>query len=174
MKKTLFILIFILSYSYLSQAQQDEGAKDSVILKAQTFFKEVDKIELVELKPYCYIQKYRSRFLGLTKKYERCTEASIIRSNSQLDSTHIGKRYELPKNKFDYIFDLLYNSESSNDRAACYNPRHGIIFYDSTGNINGFLEICFECNQIYSFPETPNPGPPILEKFNELKNLFKE
>ena len=74
MKKTLFILIFILSYSYLSQAQQDEGAKDSVNLKAQTFFKEVDKIELIELK--------------LQKNIARAAFYQQLNHNQPLKDTH--------------------------------------------------------------------------------------
>lgn len=173
MKYTLTIIIILFSASF-SIAQRDEAWVDSVKTDANVFFNKVSKIELIELKPYCYIHKYRSRFLGIPRKYEACHESSIIREKSELDSTHIGKRTVLDKTQFDNLFNLLYNSELATSRASCYNPRHGIIFYDTKGSIIGFLEICFECNRIYSFPDTPNLGPPVRERFNELKRLFTE
>lgn len=177
MKRILIIFIIIISSSSLSLAQRSEGWRDSVKLEAQKFFKQVAKIELIELIPYHVTRKYRNRylgFLGITKKEEYQIEKSIILSNSQLDTSHIGNRHELNYEEFDKLFDLLYESESSNSRGACYNPRHGIIFYNSNGEINGYLEICFECYQMYSFPETPNIGPPVSDKFNELKKLFTQ
>ncbi|RAK25319.1 hypothetical protein B0I03_101493 [Flavobacterium aquaticum] len=34
--------------------------------------------------------------------------------------------------------------------AACYDPRHAIIFYDKNDVIIGNIEICFECNNVSS------------------------
>ena len=37
-----------------------------------------------------------------------------------------------------------------NIAAACYDPRHAIIFYDKNDVIIGNIEICFECNNVSS------------------------
>ncbi|MCH2231402.1 MAG: hypothetical protein MK105_13780 [Crocinitomicaceae bacterium] len=173
MKNTLTIII-ILIFSAFSRAQRGESWINSVKNDAKVLFNNVSKIELIELKPYCSIKKYPSRFFGIPRKYESCYESSIIREESQLDTTHIGKRIELKSTLYDSLFNILYDSELSTSSAACYNPRHGIIFYDINSSVIGYLEICFECNRIYSFPNTPNLGPPIRERFNELKRIFTE
>jgi len=177
MKPIIYLTIVLLPISVF--AQKDTLWQDSVYLQAKGFFTKVERIELIQLKPYCYTRKYRTRFFGITKKYKSCNELSIIRYNSKTDSslypidtTHIGNRYDLKDDKFDYLFELLYKSTPSNTHAGCYNPRHGIIFYNSKGILIGFLEICFECHRIYALPETPNMGVAEGEKFYELKKLF--
>lgn len=172
MNRILFISIFIFTATSFSISQQNQDRGDSIRLEAKKFFKGVNKIELVELIPYCSIRKHRIGFLGIRIKHEYFRESTIMLDNSQLDTTHIGNSFELCQDQFEYLFDLLYNSEISSSRSACYNPRHGIIFYNSIGEICGYIEICFECTQMYSFPETPNLGPPESEKFEELKQLF--
>jgi hypothetical protein len=41
-------------------------------------------------------------------------------------------------------------------RAFCFFPRNCFCFYNSKNEIIGFLEVCFECSQIESFPRFKN------------------
>jgi hypothetical protein len=53
--------------------------------------------------------------------------------------------------------------------ANCYQPRHGLVYYDSNHTPIGFVEICFSCRGSRTSPEYP--GPVDLE---DLKKVFLE
>lgn len=170
-------LLFLLTLS-IGFGQADSARLDSIRNEAKSFFEQVDKIELVELKPFCQEEKHRRRiigFLGITKKYTACIAVSVIKSHAQnegIDTTRIGDKVTLEKNKYSKLYELLYFSESFKSNIRCYNPRNGIIFYDSTGEMIGFLEICFECKKIYPLPGTPFHQTPDYKPFDEIKALF--
>ena len=55
--------------------------------------------------------------------------------------------------------------------AACYDPRHAIIFYDKNNVIIGNIEICFDCNNVsssknlYSIGKTASNQLDLFKKF---------
>lgn len=162
-------------------SQPDSLWTDSVQEKATVFFAKVDKIEVIKLEPYCVTKRYPIGWFGRMKDVLSCYESSIIRYSEDADSlacpidtSHIAERYTLQPTEFESLFEMLYDGEPANNSAACYNPRHGIIFYDSSEKIIGFLEICFECHRMYALPDTPNIGPIEGDAFWNLKLFFEE
>lgn len=173
LRVTIILATLVLSLTIFSQS--DTLWQDSVRTHARLFFTEVEEIELVQLKSYCLIKKRPVGIFGRMKKVRVCYNESVMRSSSvdRIDTSHIGRSYMLNEDEHNYLFKLLYSSEPAHI-LSCYNPRHGIIFYDSTGMISGFIEICFECDQMYALPNTPNMGFTNVETFDKLKLLFEE
>ena len=77
----------------------------------------------------------------------------IVLSNSQIKELQTGFK----KGYYDYS-------------AACYDPRHAIIFYDKDGVIIGNIEICFDCNNVSSSKNLYSIG---MSATNQL-DLFKK
>jgi hypothetical protein len=155
---------------------QNSSSQDSIRNTARLFFSKVDKIELVKLKPYCDSSLRIDHEEHDFKMRVYCFEESILQPENAhypIDTAHIGKRYQLQSDEVDVLFNLLYIGERSNRMAACYEPRHGIIFYDSDGDMTGFLEICFACRRIYRLWDTPSMGPLEGKPFRDLKELFR-
>jgi hypothetical protein len=69
--------------------------------------------------------------------------------------------------------DLIYSDSSSFDRTMCYEPRHGIILWGTSGKYLGFVEICFECNGVRTTSGIPKPQNLPGYIFDELELLFK-
>ncbi|HEX8575417.1 MAG TPA: hypothetical protein VF677_03905 [Flavobacterium sp.] len=70
----------------------------------------------------------------------------------------VNQRKILTLNAIDNLTDILYNTCSkynsySYDKNGCYNPRNAILFYNDSGEIYEYLEICFECNQMFAEPK---------------------
>jgi len=72
------------------------------------------------------------------------------------------------------VFDILYNNKNCfvNYAAACFDPRHAIVFY-SKGDKIGMIEICLECAGIKS---TRGVGEIDLceSKFKDLDAFFNQ
>lgn len=179
MRPTIYLLLLL---PVLSYSQIDSLKLDSVKNEAKLFFSRVNKIELVELKPFCRTYKYPAKFigfLGVKKNRTDCWAAPIIKSSTEkgpveslIDTSRIGSRKVLDSASYKTLFNSIYESEIATSRTSCYEPRNGILFYDSSNKMIGFLEICFECRYIYSIAETPFYRSPNNAGFTELKALF--
>jgi len=44
--------------------------------------------------------------------------------------------------------------------AACCIPRHGFVFYDSSGKYLGYLKVCYQCGCAIIYPDAP-PDPSL-------------
>ena len=64
----------------------------------------------------------------------------------------------------------LINCKTKNWVAACYDPRHSILFYNEKDEIFGYIEICFECNRV----ESTSNLKFISECALSQEELFKE
>jgi hypothetical protein len=82
----------------------------------------------------------------------------------------------LTKSQIDSLFSILYNYKMKRKgnfvyEAACYMPRHSIVFYKNQKPIS-FLEICFEC---FNYRQTKNVdfGEFCDAKYCDLYKFFK-
>ncbi|NOT42852.1 MAG: hypothetical protein HOP13_20420 [Alphaproteobacteria bacterium] len=59
--------------------------------------------------------------------------------------------------------------------AACFNPRHGFVFYDAKGQVVGTLDVCFECtNTSTSAPGYEARVKPIYERFKQTGDTWDD
>lgn len=174
-------LVFVfLPFIFLSQ--NDLSQIESTKVEAKAFFKQVEKIELIEIKPICNTIKTPVKvigFLGFKKKHNSCYERTIINHYKKNDTLihsinldRINSSIVLEKEKYALLFDLIYNSPIFEAEIACYNPRNGIVFYDKYGKVVGFLEICFQCHKIYPLEGTPFYKVTDNASFKKIKQLF--
>ncbi len=130
-------------------------------------FDEIDNIEIIS---------YPSRTQWLKEDVYDYRHVDFVK-----DSVYIKKRYirdrfflnDLQIKKLKAVFKKINDIEKSTT-AACYDPRHIIVFYKLNKPI-GYIEYCFECGN-NDFSENLKE---IAENFSEekgaeLEKLFKE
>ena len=85
----------------------------------------------------------------------------------------VKERIVLNQVQSDSIFSIFSNYSSKKegrDVAACFDPRHSILFYKKK-KVFAAIEICFTCNQIIHTPRV-NVGILCDNKLNLLRDLF--
>lgn len=70
---------------------------------------------------------------------------------------------------FRYGTDMMQNGLS-----GCYIPRHGIIYFDKTGNPVASVSICFECQRIHFWSTKPLPEPSTSGSDKKIKQAEKQ
>ena len=82
----------------------------------------------------------------------------ISKGKLVIDSSYFKDRIVITKQQTEMFFKpLILNKCKEEVDVACYDPRHLFLFYDKTGKIFEFYEICFDCLRAYStgkFPAT--------------------
>lgn len=59
--------------------------------------------------------------------------------------------------------------------AACFNPRHGFVFYDAKGQVVGTLDVCFECtNFSVNAPGYNARVQPVYDRFKQPDDGWDE
>ncbi len=97
-------------------------------------------------------------------------------SNGKLDSLSLIEVRELNSDQIDRLTDIMFNLDTrSRDKLletvySCYNPRNALVFFDKSGRVYNYLEVCFECRQIRS------PSDKIYFKADcrDLLAIFKQ
>jgi len=77
------------------------------------------------------------------------------------------------------LTDILYNYNYSKETnsfvirtAACYYPRHAIVFLNKSNKIITFIEICFECRRVKTSLNKENIGQFCEGKYDLIKEFF--
>jgi len=126
-------------------------------------FNACDRIELVT---------YDS--IGKENEFRQIHRARTILTDS-LGQYGFCERVRIDSILTDSLFSIFYNYKSIDSmhiRAACYNPRHAILFYKGQTLIE-YFEICFECaGTEYLRKESSFPGF-CNEQWSYLKQFFR-
>ena len=71
-----------------------------------------------------------------------------------------------------FVTNINYTVRTYIER-GCYFPRNAIIFNDNKGNLLGYIEICFECNNFKLSDEKIKVGKDLKYNISHLKSFFK-
>ncbi|MFK7786876.1 MAG: hypothetical protein AB8B56_17275 [Crocinitomicaceae bacterium] len=177
----LFSVLVAILFSFVCVAQRDLGAHDSLLFIDKPIPSGIARIELVKVDPVCEEVKRRVQGRFFKKKLLFCSPESILHCYSiedelfcKVDSSRLSGHVELSSSDIDTLLGILYTTEQSNYIDLCYNPRHGIIFYNDSNEFMGFLEICFECKRVESNDKILDPGLLNTEAFVRLRKIFDE
>lgn len=162
-------LFFLLPLSIISNANEDSLLR----VRKETFLKtEFSKIELVTIEPECKSMKEKIEGKFFKKKIISCTQTSVIYHNPDTNSRLINKNI-LEKEDYQTLLNIFYRDTiNGGNNMSCYEPRHGVLFYDETGKYCGFIEICFYCYSIRVTHEIPSYSQLGIREFELLRNLF--
>ncbi|WP_017498400.1 hypothetical protein [Flavobacterium sp. WG21] len=152
--------------------QENEGItmvkSESKIIKKRDFpIKNFSKIELVS---------YYNRIYWDTLNYKgKFPSSKVLVDNYRLtfDSTMIEERVILNKSQEKELLNLMVcdTCVPQEVSAACYNPRHMILFRDNKNRIIGYNEFCLSCVGGRTSPNLDN-----FQKYcySDMETLFRK
>jgi hypothetical protein len=88
----------------------------------------------------------------------------------EIKEKYLKSRIVLNPSQQNILKNSLINCKTKNWVAACYDPRHSILFYNEKDEIFGYIEICFECNRVESTSNLKFISECVLSQ----EELFKE
>lgn len=94
----------------------------------------------------------------------------IQKGKLEINKKYLKNRISLNEEQIKTLEDKLSNCETESWAAACYDPRHAILFYDQNDKIFGYIEICFGCNSSKSSENFKD----FSECAKGLENTFKD
>lgn len=105
---------------------------------------------------------------------------SLPRQNDTICYSKLKEVVTLNFLQIDTLTDILYNYVYRGEinpyiisKSMCYNPRNAILFLDSTGKAFAYIEICFECHQMFASSKDIWIGDKCDEKMGILKKMFR-
>lgn len=159
--KYFFLLLFLTIFS--CKSTQEKIQVDNVFLEA-------DKVE---------IWSYANREIWHIENVEgsdskRMENLEIENGKLNIDLINVKEKIKLTKKEVAEIYKILFSSKICKyvSVAACYQPRHLIVFYDSEEKVINALEICLSCIQIQSINNFNYPDL-CEQKMDKLEKLFK-
>ncbi|MDJ1467904.1 hypothetical protein [Xanthocytophaga flava] len=95
-----------------------------------------------------------------------------------LDSSVVQERKALTGKEMNSFLNLFYKRITPKDgtlpeQAICYEPHHGIIFYDESDTPFAYFEMCFSCRQVYA-SKGFYFGEFCYERLKSVNAYFKE
>ena len=96
------------------------------------------------------IISYPNRLMWDTTKTDSSVfinDGVIAKGEIRLPKAKIRDQIQLNQGDLKELFKILYKESCAGDEmtAACYDPRHAIVFYDKNKKAIGAIEVCFEC-----------------------------
>lgn len=152
------VLLFMPIFFFSCKSEKDESF--------ELFAKEVTKVK---------IWSYPARGLWDVEDGKERQGIKILNNKVQLDTTKIIDYIELNDNQKNKLFTLLKDDICgySGTHAACYIPRHLILFYDKNEKLIGFYEFCIECGGSVESERLKNIPVFCIEKGIEMEKLLK-
>lgn len=86
---------------------------------------------------------------SVVRKGETLYASKALIYDSTINLDYLIPVKHLQKKEIDSLYYILYNHNHLAGELLCYSPRHGITFFKN-GELVNYIEICFECNKIYS------------------------
>jgi hypothetical protein len=104
-------------------------------------------------------------------------EGEVPLKDGQLDTAYVKEVKVLSTAQVDSLTQILFNVGYkgyffTEVDAKCYNPRNAIVFFDATGKLLAFIELCFECQKYRLSSQKIRTGDFCVEKYELLKDFF--
>ena len=121
----------------------------------------------------------------IAKKVKLISFSRKVAIATPIDKNMLASRYlkdeiTLTDSQIDELTEILYNYNYSTglklwtiSHGSCYEPRHSIVFLNSSDKVFGYFEICFECRNATTLPAGENIGTFCADKYELLKDYFK-
>lgn len=92
---------------------------------------------------------------------------SVVYNNKVSKCFTYLKNFKIDKVKR-FIKSLRDKTTYGNEDVACFDTEYGIVFYNSYGNIIGYINISFSCNKLISNPIIPEREHFVTKKSRKV------
>jgi hypothetical protein len=124
-------------------------------------------------------------FFKIAKKIKLISFSQKVVHSTPIDKHLIASKYlkdeiTLTEDQIDELTEILYNYNFAKDPSTrtithgdCYEPRHAIVFLNSSEKVFGYFEFCFACENHKTFPTKENIGEYCPTKYDLIAHFFK-
>jgi hypothetical protein len=155
--KTALTAILILALASCSSRQEKNGNSEATV-DSKTNAQKASWVNF----DYQQVRVYftRTPFLGY--------KSAIVAEGKLIDSVWDKEGVKLSPEQVQRLDKILQQPDRDVAVADCFNPRHGIVFWDKNNKPVAHISVCFECNLLKATPE--------LYKYDltDIKQLFLE
>ena len=175
------------------EVQLPQIIKDSQVVDldwAINILKNTDKIFLTQLRPYCEDGELRETIPPNSQNQPKdCYTESVIISDLKFipevdslflseavvrfDTTRMYRWSELDSADYKSVIEASLGKRNSDILNMCYDPRHAIIYLDSSSKILGIYEVCFECSNAKIAFDHVHSISIYKDDYKTLKSLFR-
>jgi hypothetical protein len=104
-------------------------------------------------------------------------EHALPIKDDNVDTSNLNEQTTLSRQGVDSLTYILYNigyagKVSTSEMTMCYDPRNAILFFDESGQVFEFMEICFRCHSVRLSSENIKTGQFCTQKYELLKEFF--
>lgn len=132
--------------------------------------------EIKKLDPFNKVAKIKMvSFKQIKSKDGERASRGIPATNGKVDFQKMYEVKTLDKDLSNKLLDILVNydnGENGMEVAFCYDPRNGIVFLDKSGNVLGYIEICFDCQRYQITFKTSAITSFCNEKLDVIQGIF--
>lgn len=159
-----------------------------------TILPKINTISFARVAPECFRYKRNKRKMvpfNKTKSGDICYQESLINSTlvyftqndsiidtlcsiEKIDFNRIYDEVAIETTDFEDVYRAALGKRESNVINMCYEPRHIILFKDSSENILGICEVCFECGNTTLAFECAELINIYEDDYFILKKLFRK
>ena len=152
---------------------------------ATPIIEKINTISFVELIPVCNNEKndldcYEETVIIHTVIMTLEDSIKNIKKTLEFDQDRMINWTEIDNSDYTNVIEATFGKRESSMVNMCYNPRHAIIFRDTSDTIFAIYEICFECSKskiAFDFG-SGNTFEDFINIYDydyiALKNLFKK
>lgn len=149
---------FFLFFSCNKQSKKDNSIDE--------LFENIDKIEIIS---------YPSRMIWSEEDNPYFEKVTFIDEKVNIKKKYVRDRIILNDNQRDKLINLFKTKSCTEcSAAACYEPRHIIVFYDKFDKVYGYYEMCIECGNNSTSENLQEISSFSIEIGEEFEKLFKE
>lgn len=170
-----FVATILISCGEKKQTNEDAEVELAKFLAAQ-YVKETGEFDISKTYPFSdarriEILSYPDRFVWDT--LPTSSHSPIQNGQIAIEQSRVKERVELSLTQKADLFNLLYNTKCNlPSSAACYDPRHAVIFFDKDDKAFAYIEICLSCLTTKESKDV-NIGELCSEKITDIRNMFK-
>jgi len=112
------------------------------------------------------------------KNYRDFKSHGLQFKKGTLDTSNLFEVKQLTAKQINRLTDIMYNTDNRipNDYLdpgrKCFNPRNALIFYDKSGKVFDYLEICFECDMMESKSNRIHFHSECTQRFDLVKKFL--
>lgn len=121
----------------------------------------------------------------IAKKIKIVSFSRKVATSPPIDKNQILSKYlmdeiTLTEDQIDKLTQILYNYNFTKEpgprgitHGSCYEPRHAILFLNSSDKVFGFFEFCFQCQNHQTVPARENIGEFCPGKYDLIQQFFQ-
>jgi len=189
--RTIFLYVFVISATSCSRKLPPPPVEAWVDISNCNFYNDYNSRKRLKRKPFG--QSAKTELVSFDAEFEEkldsivykdCCRDKIPQKDSKIDRSQLKEIIRLTPMQLDSLTNIFFNFDYGraengiyrHPKVACYKPRHALLFFrnDADNEPFAYFEICFQCQDLRTFPRNYEVGNFCEGKFDLLRDFFRQ